>query len=278
MTPLSPDERQWYSRQMALPEIGEAGQARIKAARVLVIGAGGLGSPLLMYLAGAGVGTIGIADFDCVETSNLHRQILHGVDRLDMLKTESAARTLAGLNPHVTVRRHDGPVNADTADRVVAGYTIVADGSDNFPTRDAVHAACLRARIPLVSAGAQMTSGTLTTHKAYEGPPHPCFRCLYPEAPAAGLAPSCAEIGVLGPAVGALGALQATEVLREILGIGPGLSGTLMMYDAWSCDLQAVALPCRTGCPACGGIPQPPVTGGNRPTSSVADSTCVPST
>lgn len=274
---LSSEERQYYSRQMALPEIGEVGQDRLKAARVLVIGAGGLGSPLLLYLAGAGIGTIGVADFDCVEPSNLHRQILHGVDRLDMLKTESAVRTLAGLNPHVRLVRHDGPVNAENADALVAGYTIVADGSDNFPTRDAVHAACLRARVPLVSAGAQMTSGTLATFKAYLGPPHPCFRCLYPDTPAAGSAPSCAEIGVLGPVVGALGALQATEVLREILGIGPGLSGTLMMYDAWSCDLQAVALPRRPTCRACGAI-QPPVTGGNRPTSSAPDKTCELST
>lgn len=275
---LGPEELQRYSRQIVLPEIGEGGQGRLKAARVLVVGAGGLGSPLSMYLAGAGIGTLGIADFDCVESSNLHRQILHGVDRLDMLKTESAARTLNALNPQVTIVRHDIPVNAANAAVLVAAYDIVADGSDNFATRDAVHAACLKARIPLVSAAAQLADGILTTFKAHLGPPHPCFRCLYPDVPAAGVAPSCAEIGVLGPAVGALGAMQATEVIKEILSVEPSLSGTLMMYDAWRCDLRPVELPRRLGCPACGGAAQPPVTGGNRPTSSAANRTCELST
>ncbi|MDG3439001.1 HesA/MoeB/ThiF family protein [Nitrospirillum amazonense] len=272
-----PDEASFYRRQVVLPEIGAAGQARLKAARVLVIGAGGLGSPLLMYLVGAGVGTLGFADFDCVEPSNLHRQILHGIDRLDMPKVQSAALTLARINPHVRLVEHAVPVNAENADALVAQYDVVADGCDNFATRDAVHAACRRARIVLVSAAVQLADGILTTFKSHLGGPHPCFRCLYPEVPA--LAPSCSEIGVLGPAVGVMGALQAIEVIKEILGVEPSLSGTLAMYDAWSCDVTKVELPRRENCPCCGAAQegnagQPPVTGGNRTTSSVAVSGC----
>jgi len=267
---IVPDEDSFYRRQVVVPEIGDAGQARLRAARVLVIGAGGLGSPLLMYLAGAGIGTLGIVDFDCVEPSNLHRQILHGVDRLDMPKTQSAVLTLQGLNPYVELVRHDFPVNAENADDLVAGYDIVADGSDNFATRDAVHAACRRAGVSLVSAAVQLTNGILTTFKSHLGQPHPCFRCLYPEAPEASVTPTCSEIGVLGPAVGAMGAMQATEVIKEVLGIEPSLSGVLAMYDAWYCEIEKVVLPRRSNCLCCdASADQPPVTGGKKPTSSV---------
>ncbi|WP_084327573.1 HesA/MoeB/ThiF family protein [Salinarimonas rosea] len=269
--PLTAEERLWYRRQTVLPEIGEAGQERLKGARVLVIGAGGLGSPLLLYLAGAGVGTLGIVDFDLVEVSNLHRQILHRADRLDTLKTESAEATLRALNPHVTIVRHDCAIGRDNAADLVAAYDIVADGSDNFATRDAVHAACLAARVPLVSAAAQLTDGLLTTFKAWLGPPHPCYRCLFPDAPPQALTPSCAEIGVLGPALGLLGSMQATAVIREILEDEPGLSGTLLMVDAWRHEVAHTQLPRRAGCPVCD-APQPPVTGGNRLTSSPAES------
>jgi adenylyltransferase/sulfurtransferase len=205
-----------------------------------------------------------------VEISNLHRQIVHGVDRLDMPKTESAILTLRGLNPHVSFIRHDMPVSEQNADALVVGYDIVADGSDNFATRDAVHAACRRAGITLVSAALQLTNGILTTFKSHLGPPHPCFRCLYPVAPGPGIAPSCSQIGVLGPAVGAMGTLQAIEVIKEILEIEPSLSGTLAMYDAWSCEIDKVELPRRTECPGCGSLPhQPPVTGGKKAMSSV---------
>lgn len=271
---LSPEELQWYRRQTVLPEIGVSGQEKLKAARVLVIGAGGLGSPLLLYLAAAGIGTLGIVDFDYVEISNLHRQILHSVERLDMPKTESAERSLRALNPHVTIIRHDMPISVENAAGLVRGYDIVADGSDNFATRDAVHSACLAAQIPLVSAAVQLTDGLITTFKAYLGPPHPCYRCLFPDAPPAAVTPSCSEIGVLGPAVGALGSMQAIEVIKEILGTGPSLSGTLMMYDAWRCVLDAVALPRRAGCLTCEAMAQPPVTGGNSPTSSSEASSC----
>jgi molybdopterin/thiamine biosynthesis adenylyltransferase len=249
---LTGEEFVRYGRQIVLPEIGEAGQEKLRAARVLVIGAGGLGSPLLMYLAAAGIGRLGIVDYDRVELSNLHRQIVHASDRLDMAKTESAARTLRALNPHVDIVEHDMPVNARNADALIAGYDLVADGCDNFATRDVVPAACLKARIPLVSGAIQVTSGTLTTFKAHLGAPHPCFRCLYPESLPAGMMPTCSEIGVLGPAVGTIGAMQAIEVIKELLGIEPSLSGTLVMYDAWRAELMHVALPRRDDCPHCG--------------------------
>lgn len=269
----TPPESELVGRQVALPEIGTAGQARLKAARVLVIGAGGLGSPLLMYLAGAGIGAIGIVEFDHVEASNLHRQILHNASRIDMPKSESAVMTLAGINPHVEFTRHDLPINHDNADDLVSNYDIVADGSDNFATRDAVHAACRRQRRTLVSAAVQLTNGILTTFKSHLGGEHPCFRCLYPDAPGAAATPSCSAIGVLGPAVGVVGSMQAVEVIKEIIGVGSSLSGTLAMYDAWCCDVEHIQLPRRSGCATCGETDlQPPVTGGNSPTLSVGRS------
>lgn len=272
--PMTDEQLLRYSRHILLEELGVEGQERLLAGHALVIGAGGLGSPLLLYLAAAGIGTLGIVDFDYVEISNLHRQILHSVERLDMPKTESAERSLRALNPHVTIIRHDMPISVENAAGLVRGYDIVADGSDNFATRDAVHSACLAAQIPLVSAAVQLTDGLITTFKAYLGPPHPCYRCLFPDAPPAAVTPSCSEIGVLGPAVGALGSMQAIEVIKEVLGTGPSLSGTLMMYDAWRCVLDAVALPRRAGCLACEAMAQPPVTGGNSPTSSSEASSC----
>jgi len=251
---LSADERAWYQRQTVLPEIGESGQERLRAASVLVIGAGGLGSPLLLYLAGAGIGRIGVVDFDLVETSNLHRQVIHTADRLDMPKVASAAEQMRALNPHVEVVEIDQPVNAENAADLLRGWDLVADGSDNFATRDAVHAACLAAGIPLVSGAIQLTSGILTTFKAHLGPPHPCYRCLFPEQLPPELTPSCAEIGVLGPAVGALGSMQAIEVIKELLDIEPSLSGTLVMYDAWRAETTHVGLPRRDDCPTCGGV------------------------
>ncbi|WP_342363817.1 HesA/MoeB/ThiF family protein [Terrarubrum flagellatum] len=248
---LSDQEIARYRRQMALPEIGAPGQERLSTSRVLVIGAGGLGSPLLLFLAGAGVGHLGIVDFDYVELSNLHRQILHTTDRIDTAKTESARVAVRALNPHVELIEHAMPINVENADALVAGYDLVADGSDNFATRDAVHAACFARRIPLVSAAIQVTSGILTTFKAYLGRPHPCYRCLYPEALPRAVTPSCADIGVLGPAVGALGAMQAVEVIKELLGIEPSLSGSLAMYDAWAASIEHVTLPRRPNCPTC---------------------------
>lgn len=249
---LTPDEAAFYSRQTVLPEIGPDGQERLKAARVLVIGAGGLGAPLLLYLAGAGIGRIGIVDYDLVEPSNLHRQVIHSTETLDRPKTSSAAARLRALNPHVEIVEIAQPINAGNAADLVRGWDLVADGSDNFATRDAVHAACLAAGLPLVSAAIQLTSGILTTFKAHLGPPHPCYRCLFPEPLPPEMTPSCAEIGVLGPAVGALGSMQAVEVIKELLGLAPSLSGTLVMYDAWRAELTRVGLARRADCPACG--------------------------
>lgn len=248
---LTDDEIARYERQTVVPELGEAGQLKLKNASVLVIGAGGLGSPLLLYLAGAGVGRIGVVDYDAVEISNLHRQILHPAERIGVPKTESAIATLRSINPHIDYVEHNFPVNAQNVGGLIEGYDIVADGSDNFATRDVVHAACFRAEIPLVSGAIQLTNGILTTFKAYLGAPNPCFRCLYPEMLPAEMTPSCAEIGVLGPAVGALGSMQAIEVIKELLDIGPSLSGTLAMYDAWRADMHHVSIDRRADCPHC---------------------------
>lgn len=249
---FSQDDIVRYARQIVLPEIGGVGQERLRAAKVLVIGAGGLGSPLLLYLAGAGVGTLGVVDDDHVELSNLHRQTLHTLARVGMAKTESAEQAIRALDPDIRLIRHDLRLEGSNAVDVVAGYDLVADGSDNFATRDAVHEACFVAGIPLVSAAIQGMSGLLSTFKAHLGPPHPCFRCLYPDAPPPGLMPSCAEAGVLGPAVGALGAMQAVEVVKELLEIPGSLSGTLVLYDALQPELRRIRLERATDCRVCG--------------------------
>lgn len=250
---LDDDAIHRYARQLVLPEIGGRGQTAVAQARVLVVGAGGLGSPLLLYLAGAGVGRLGVVDDDRVELSNLHRQILHGAATLGRRKTDSARGRIADLNPRVAVETHDIRLDAANAEALIAGYDFVADGSDSFATRDAVHAACLRLGVPLISAAIQGVTGTLTTFKAHLGAPHPCFRCLYPQTPPPGLVPSCAEAGVLGPAVGALGSLQAVEVVKEILELGESLSGTLLLYDALAPDFRRLTLPRVPDCPHCGG-------------------------
>ena len=252
--PITSDDIARYQRQMVVPEFGEAGQQKLKNSKVLVIGAGGLGSPLLYYLAGAGVGSIGVVDYDFVEISNLHRQILHTTDRIGQPKTESAIAALKALNPSVEYIAHNFPVNRNNIDQLIESYDLVADGCDNFETRDVVHAACYRAGIPLVSGAIQLTNGIITTFKAYLGGAHPCFRCLYPEALSGDLTPSCAEIGVLGPAVGAVGSLQAIEVIKELVNIEPGLSGTLVMYDAWTGDMRHILIERRSDCIFCGNV------------------------
>ena len=237
---LSGDEVERYARQIVLRGVGGPGQKRLKAARALVVGAGGLGSPALQYLAGAGVGTLGIADHDTVALSNLHRQILYGTGDVGRLKTESAATAIARLNPHVAVEPIAMRLNADNARGVVKRFDVVLDGSDNFATRYTVSDACYYERRPLISAALGEFDGTLTTLKPYEngrdGRPSPTYRCLFPDPPEPGTIPTCAEAGVLGALGGVLGSLMALEAIREIVGgFGDGdegLVGRLLMIDA----------------------------------------------
>jgi molybdopterin/thiamine biosynthesis adenylyltransferase len=233
---LTPEEIERYKRHLVLREVGGQGQQRLKAASVLVIGAGGLGAPLLMYLAAAGVGTIGIVDDDRVSLDNLQRQIVHDTDHVGVSKVESARETIARLNPHVRVEAHDTRIDASNALDLIGRYDIVADGSDNFATRYLVSDACYLARRPLVFAAVGPFDGYITTLKPHEtgpdGEPYPTYRCIFPEPPPPGTVANCAEVGVLGAAVGVMGTLQATEVLKEIVGIGEGLAGRLLLYDA----------------------------------------------
>lgn len=248
---LSEDDIQRYARQIVLPEIGGTGQLRLARARVLVVGAGGLGSPLLLYLAAAGIGTLGIIDDDRVETSNLHRQVLFATGQVGAPKVDAAELRVRQLNPTVRVQAHEvrlGPANAAS---LIAAYDIVADGSDNMATRAAVHDACRRLRRTLVSGSIQGLDGQLTTYKAYLGVPHPCLHCLFDTGMPAHALPSCAQGGVLGPAAGVLGSLQAIEVIKEILGLGPTLSGTLVTYDAIHAAVDHIRVGRRPDCTAC---------------------------
>jgi adenylyltransferase/sulfurtransferase len=241
-----------YARHIVLPEVGGTGQAKLLAARVLVIGAGGLGSPLILYLAAAGVGRIGIVDDDLVDLTNLHRQIAHASAHVGMKKTESAGRAAAGLNPEIELVRHDLRLDAENAGSLIGDYDLVADGSDNFATRDVVHQACFAQKRPLVSAAVQGMEGQLSTYKAHEGPPHPCYRCVFPEMPPADLIPTCAEGGVLGPIAGVMGCLQAVEVIKELLGTGDSLSGSLLLYDGMACMFRRVNVARNPACRVCG--------------------------
>ncbi|MDX6750319.1 HesA/MoeB/ThiF family protein [Geminicoccaceae bacterium 1502E] len=246
---FSEEQLQRYSRQIVLPEIGGVGQERLLKARVLVIGAGGLGSPALLYLAAAGIGTLGVVDDDSVDLSNLQRQILHDGASLGRLKTESALARLRALNPGIVLRGHACRLTAANVRELVEGYDLVADGSDNFATRLLVHDACRALGRSLVSASVQGFSGQLTTFKAHMGAPHPCFHCLHPEAPAPDALPSCAQGGVLGAAAGVMGTLQAVEVVKELLGFeADSLSGTLLLYDALGARLDRLRLPRAERC------------------------------
>jgi adenylyltransferase/sulfurtransferase len=243
---LTPLEIERYKRHLVLREVGGQGQQKLKAARVLVVGAGGLGSPLLMYLAAAGVGTIGIVDDDRVSLDNLQRQIVHATPQVGAPKVESAAETVARLNPHVQVETYDERIDAVNALALISRYDIVADGSDNFATRYLVSDACYLARKPLVFAAVGAFDGYLTTFKPYakgaDGEPYPTYRCVFPEPPPPGTVANCSEVGVLGAAVGAIGTLQATEVLKEILGLGESLAGRLLLYDALAARFTEIKL------------------------------------
>ena len=242
--PLSPDEIDRYARHLVLKDVGGPGQQKLKRARVLVIGAGGLGAPLIQYLAAAGIGTIGIVDDDAVSLSNLQRQVIHGTPDLGRPKVESAAEAIGRLNPHVIVEPHLLRLTVGNARDLIRSYDVVADGSDNFDTRYAVSDACFFERKPLVTAALGQFDGSLTTIRAYEtgpdGRPNPTYRCLFPSPPPPGAIPTCAEAGVLGALAGVMGSLMAMEVIREIVGFGESLVGRLLMVDALSMRFDTV--------------------------------------
>ncbi len=235
---LSSEEIERYARHLVLSDIGGPGQAKIKAARVLVIGAGGLGAPLLQYLAAAGVGRLGIVDDDVVDLSNLQRQIIHGTPDIGSPKVDSAKDAITRLNPHVAVDAHRTRITAENAAALIADYDIVAEGSDNFDTRYAVSDACYHARKPLVTAALGQFDGSLTVLRPYEsdaeGRPNPTYRCLFPDPPPPGAVPTCAQAGILGALAGVMGSLMAMQVLREITGFGEDMVGRLLMLDARS--------------------------------------------
>lgn len=256
---LSSDEIERYARHLVLHEVGGPGQNKLKNTRVLVVGAGGLGAPLLYYLAAAGIGTIGIIDHDTVSLSNLQRQIIHTTARVGVPKTASARETMQGLNPHVQVVEHTYRLTTDNALEVITGYDIVADGCDNFPTRYLVSDACYFARKTLVTAAVGQFDGQLSTFKPHEmspdGTPWPTYRCLMGELPPRGLFPACEEAGILGALPGILGSMQAMEVIKEILGIGDSLAGRLLMYDALATRFYETRLTWNPGNPLTGSNP-----------------------
>jgi molybdopterin-synthase adenylyltransferase len=235
-TMLTSDELERYARHIVLREVGGPGQAALKAASVLVVGAGGLGAPALMYLAAAGVGTLGVVDDDTVSLSNLQRQIIHFTPDIGRPKVDSAAEKIHALNPHVKFVSHAARLDASNAMALIGGYDLVLDGSDNFETRYLVSDACFLAKRPLITAALGMFDGSLTTIRAHEKNPagefNPTYRCLFPEAPPPGTVPACAEAGVMGALAGVLGSMMALEAIREITGFGEGLVGRLLMVDA----------------------------------------------
>ena len=246
---LRADQETRYSRHTLIPEVGHAGQMKLLAAKVVCIGAGGLGSPSSMYLAAAGIGTLGMIDDDVVDASNLQRQILHGTDRLGTAKTESAARTLHNLNPDVRVIQHRERITSKNALEILGGYDIIIDGADNFATRYLVNDCALRLAKPVIHASIFRFEGQLTVFPAHGSP---CYRCLYPEPPPPEDAPSCAEGGVLGVLPGTMGVLQATEAIKLVLGLGDTLAGRLLVYDALKARFRELKLRRDPKCPTCG--------------------------
>jgi adenylyltransferase/sulfurtransferase len=244
-----------YARHIVLKEVGGAGQQRLLRSRVLVIGAGGLGCPVTLYLAAAGVGTIGVVDDDVVALSNLQRQIAHATARIGMAKTASAAASVAAINPDVRVIEHRARLAADNALDLIGAYDLVADGSDNFATRFLVNDACFLAGKTLVTAAIAQFDGQLATFKAYEPGDHPCYRCLFREAPQGEFDEACARDGVLGALAGVMGSLQAVEALKELLGIGQSLSGSLTIYDGLGGQFHRVSVRRDPDCPLCGASP-----------------------
>ena len=250
MIELTERQEMRYARHLILDEIGEEGQAKLLAARVLVVGAGGLGSPALMYLAAAGIGTLGIVDDDVVDLSNLQRQIVHATDRVGERKTKSALEGLAAINPEVRVIPHNLRIDAGNARELIESYDVVLDGSDNFKTRYVLNETCAALRKPLVAASLLRFEGQLSTFKPWTG--GPCYRCLHREPPPAGIVPRCEEAGILGAVAGVMGTLQAVETVKEIVGLGDSLSGTLILYDALGSRFTRIKVAKDPDCPTCG--------------------------
>jgi sulfur-carrier protein adenylyltransferase/sulfurtransferase len=250
---LSPEQIKRYSRHIMLPEVGEAGQGKLLDAKVLFLGAGGLGSPSALYLAAAGVGTIGIVDDDVVDESNLQRQVLHNLERLGMPKVESARKTLQLLNPDVKVIPHQTRLTSENIMEILAGYDLVIDGADNFPTRYLLNDAALKLRKPVIHASIFRFEGQLTTFLPDSGP---CYRCLYPDPPPPGMAPSCQEAGVLGVLPGLVGTMQANEAVKLILGIGESMSGRLLVFDALGTKFRTLKLRKDPQCRVCSKRPE----------------------
>lgn len=250
---LSAEQIKRYSRHIMLPEVGELGQGKLLDAKVLCLGAGGLGSPSALYLAAAGVGTLGMVDDDLVDESNLQRQVLHNMERLGMPKVESARQTLQALNPDVKVVAHQTRLDSENIMEILAGYDLVVDGADNFPTRYLLNDAALKLKKPVVHASIFRFEGQLTTFLPFDGP---CYRCLYPDPPPPGMAPSCQEAGVLGVLPGIIGTLQANEALKLILGVGQSLSGRLLVFDALGTKFRTLKLRKDPDCRVCSKAPE----------------------
>lgn len=265
---LTPDQRTRYARHVRLPEVGEEGQLELLGAKVLIIGAGGLGSPAALYLAAAGVGTIGVVDDDVVDASNLQRQVIHNLDRVGMPKTESARETILALNPDVKVELHGSRLMAANVIEIMEGYDVVIDAGDNFPTRYLVNDASLHLEVPVVHGSIFRFEGQVAVFEPWGGP---CYRCLHPQPPPPELAPSCAEAGVLGVLPGVIGSIQTMEAIKLLLGVGETLSGKLMVYDALEQDFTTMALGRDPDCPACSDRGKPPAI-------VDYDETCAPTT
>lgn len=259
MRDFTDDQVERYARHILLKEVGGVGQSKLMDAKVLVVGAGGLGSPAILYLAAAGVGTIGIVDADTVDLSNLQRQVAHSTDRIGMAKVVSAAAAAKAINPEVTIVPIEARLDAANALDIIADYDIVADGSDNFETRFLINDACYFAQKTLVSAAILRFDGQLGTYKAHEahadGGHGPCYRCIFREPPPPGQIPSCAEAGVLGAMCGMMGSMQTTEILKEIMGIGDSLSGSLLVVDGLATEFRKIKVKADPGCPLCGANP-----------------------
>jgi adenylyltransferase/sulfurtransferase len=252
MIEFTDEQIERYSRHIILPEVGGSGQQKMLEARVLLLGAGGLGSPAAYYLAAAGIGNLGIVDFDQVDLSNLQRQIIHSTERIGMLKTESAKKTIQALNPDVNVTLYNEKMDSSNIMSLIKDYDYVVDGSDNFPTRYLVNDACVMKNKTLIHGSIYRFEGQVTVFKPGDGP---CYRCLYPEPPPPGMVPNCQEGGVLGVLAGVIGNLQVVEVLKLILGIGKPLVGKLLIYDALNTEFRNLRLRRDVNCPMCGEKP-----------------------